>query len=264
MTTFDRWEGAVQPPEDYLMHFRTKGSKNGIRRYQTESGEWTPLGLAERRKREGFGESRKERKAQRQVQRAERKQARKAAATARRAERAEAMRKRSLKGLTDAEMKQKLERAKMEAEYRDLKRKGSLIETGANLVSKYLDYKEKKEQRTIDENRQKIDMMNAKANLTRAKESAKTAKAEARKAKFGAKEAKQERKGGKKYERKAQLTNARTQYRNTTIRGAIGKHFNNMSKYRQELRMNPIEAKKHQRAREMAEIALEREKAKKK
>lgn len=47
---FDDWEG------EYLAHFRTKGSKNGVRRFQTESGAWTPLGLKERREREGWGE----------------------------------------------------------------------------------------------------------------------------------------------------------------------------------------------------------------
>lgn len=34
---------------DYLMHFRTKGSKNGERRYQNEDGTWTNLGKERRR-----------------------------------------------------------------------------------------------------------------------------------------------------------------------------------------------------------------------
>ncbi len=48
MTTFDGWDAlfcgdALALPRgrvsgDYLMHFRTKGSKNGIRRYQNEDG----------------------------------------------------------------------------------------------------------------------------------------------------------------------------------------------------------------------------------
>lgn len=35
--------------EKYLMHFRTKGSKNGVRLYQREDGTWTAIGLARRR-----------------------------------------------------------------------------------------------------------------------------------------------------------------------------------------------------------------------
>lgn len=35
--------------EKYLMHFRTKGSKNGQRLYQNEDGTWTAIGLARRR-----------------------------------------------------------------------------------------------------------------------------------------------------------------------------------------------------------------------
>ena len=42
--------------DKFLEHSRTKGSKNGIRRYQNADGTWTPLGLARRREREGFGE----------------------------------------------------------------------------------------------------------------------------------------------------------------------------------------------------------------
>lgn len=213
MTTFDRWEGAVQPPEDYLMHFRTKGSKNGIRRYQTESGEWTPLGLAERRKREGFGESRKERRAQRQAQRSEKRQARKAAATARKAERSEAMRKRTLKGLTDAEMKQKLERAKMEAEYRDLKRKSSMINTGVQLVGKYLEYRQKVSDQQERRFKMQTDRINAKANKQKA-----TAELVDTIKPFS--------KG--KIKAKADLIKAKNDRSKNTIRGAISNTVGNM------------------------------------
>lgn len=34
---------------NYLIHYRTPGSKNGERRYQNEDGTWTPLGLERRR-----------------------------------------------------------------------------------------------------------------------------------------------------------------------------------------------------------------------
>lgn len=69
MSTFDGWEtrlhgDAMALPSSELMHFRTKGSKNGVRRYQTESGEWTPLGLKERKAREGWGDSRRKRRAE--------------------------------------------------------------------------------------------------------------------------------------------------------------------------------------------------------
>lgn len=219
MTTFDGWEGEVHPPEDYLMHFRTKGSKNGVRRYQTPSGEWTELGLRERRKREGFGESKAERKAEKRVRKAERRLARKEARSARKADRAEAKRKRTLKGLTDQEMKSKLERAKMEAEYKELKRRGSLIETGSNLITKYLEYKDKKAQREIDTNRQKVDMARAKADIVRAKESTKRAREERKTMKANVK-------GGLKKERKANLVNAKKEYKNYTIRGGMAKRIN--------------------------------------
>ena len=48
---FDSWESG-----EYLCHFRTKGSKNGVRRYQQEDGTWTPLGLERRKAREGWGD----------------------------------------------------------------------------------------------------------------------------------------------------------------------------------------------------------------
>lgn len=226
MTSFDSWEVAVRPPEDYLMHFRTKGSKNGVRRYQTESGEWTELGLEERRKREGFGESKGERKARKQLERAERHQARKAARAQFKANMAEKWRKRSLKGLTDDEMKAKLARAKMEAEYRDLTKKGSLIESGAKLISNYLDYKDKKEQRKIDEGRIKVDMERAKADMVKAKEGSKRAKAEAKKAKEDRKTKEADVAGGLKLERKKDLIETKKEMKNYTIRGGIAKRIN--------------------------------------
>lgn len=221
MTTFDAWEAMIRPPEDYLMHFRTKGSKNGVRRYQNPDGSWTEAGLAERRKREGWGDGgdRKLRKAEKKVEKLERRQEKAAARKERRQAAAEKKRQKSLKGLTDAEMKQKLERARMEAEYRDLQKRGTLVETGANLVKGYLNYREKKEQRTLEENRQKVDMMRAKADIVRAKEGTKRAHEEY-------KTKKEDVKGGLKLERKSNLTRAKLDFRNTTIRGGIGKRIN--------------------------------------
>ena len=237
MTTFDSWEVAVRPPEDYLMHFRTKGSKNGVRRYQTESGEWTPLGLEERRKREGFGESRKERRLARKIQRAERHEARKAARAEARAAYAEKQRKKKLSGLTDEEMKQKLARAEMESKYRELTKKGSVLETGAKLVGKYLEYKTNKEQQTLEANRQKLEMERLKTQQIQAKNATAQAKYNVKTSKNKAKEAKQSRKekqadvkGGLKIQRKKDLKQTKLNYRNTTIRGAIGNWFNARAK----------------------------------
>lgn len=221
MTTFDAWEAMIRPPEDYLMHFRTKGSKNGVRRYQNPDGSWTEAGLAERRKREGWGDGgdRKLRKAEKKVEKLERRQEKAAARKERRQAAAEKKRQKSLKGLTDAEMKQKLERARMEAEYRDLQKRGTLVETGANLIKGYLNYKDTKQKRTLEENRQKVEMMKAKADIVKAKEGTKTAAKELAKMK-------QDRKAGLKIKRKKEYVGAKLAWRNTTIRGGVSKRVN--------------------------------------
>lgn len=224
---FDAWEVWLRPSEDYLMHWGIRGMKHGRRRYQNEDGTWTEVGLEERRKREGFGESKKAKKLQKKVERAERKQTRKEAKAERKFQRSEEKRKRSLKGLTDEEMKAKLERAKMEAEYRDITKRGSLVQAGMNLVNKYLEYKDKQEQRTIDFNRQKIEMERIKAQKYQAKKSAEESyyqktisRRDAKKAKYEAKKAAEDRKGGLKYKRKADLVDAKTKY-TAEKRGAI-------------------------------------------
>ena len=228
MATFDNWEAVAHPPEDYLMHFRTKGSKNGVRRFQTESGEWTPLGLKERREREGWGdgETKKARKLQKKVEKAERRQEKKAARAERKVERAEIKRKKSLKGLTDEEMKAKLERAKMEAEYRDLTKRGTLIETGGKLITGYLDYKSKKKQQTLEENRQKIEMERLKTQQIQAKEATKKSYNDRKTARSEYKKMKQDVKGGLAAKRKKELKGVELAYRNTTIRGGVSKRIN--------------------------------------
>ena len=231
MTTFDAWEAAVSPPEDYLMHFRTKGSKNGVRRYQNPDGTWTPLGLKERKEREGWGDSKKEQRLQKKLARAENRQARKAAREQRRAEKAEIKRKRSLSGLTDEEMKAKLERAKMEAEYRELTKKNhAVLEAGAQIVTKILDYKDNKEQRMIELNRQKLELVKQRTLQIQAHEGSSKAKSEALASKYEAKKAKQLRKqteadvaGGLANKRKADLYNAKRQYKEGTLFGIIKK-----------------------------------------
>lgn len=237
MTTFDSWEVAVRPPEDYLMHFRTPGSKNGVRRYQLEDGTWTPLGLRERKAREGWGDegtSRAERKAAKRLAKAEKAlaksekhAAKKAARIEKKEARAEKKRLSSLKGLTDAEMKQKLERAKMEAEYKELTKRTSLIEKGSELIGKYLNYKDNKEQRALEMNRQKVQLEQAKTQAIQAKNAPKKAKAEARKAKFEAKNAKEARKKAD-ITKDADLLKAKMDYKNYTVRGGIGKRINMM------------------------------------
>lgn len=236
MTTFDAWEAAIRPPEDYLMHFRTKGSKNGVRRYQNPDGSWTEAGLAERRKREGWGDK-IERKLQKKVAKAEKKQARKAARAERQQAAAEAHRKRKLSGLTDEEMKAKLERAKMEAEYRDLTRRHTAVETGAKLISKYLEYKDTKEKNAIEMNKQKLEMERLKTQQIQAKEATTQAKYNKTTSRNKAKEAEQEArkmeadvKGGLKIKRKQELKQTKLNFRNTTIRGAIGNFLNAKAK----------------------------------
>ena len=134
MTSFDSWEDRIRPPEDYLMHFRTKGSKNGVRRFQNEDGTWTEAGLEARRKREGFGERRKARK-----------EARKAA----REERIAKRRANNVKYMSDEEIQKRIARLKLEKEYKDLN-KNPAIELGKSLVKAYLESKDRKEKREMD------------------------------------------------------------------------------------------------------------------
>lgn len=260
MATFDEWN----VPQNSLMHFRTKGSKNGVRRFQNEDGTWTPLGLRERKAREGWGDegtSRKERRAQRQLARAERHQARKQARAEAREAAAERRRKNSLKGLTDAELQQKINRLKMEQEYKELS-KSPLLKTGEKLVTSILEYQGNKEQREIEKKRQEIQLEQIRMQKIQAKEGSKRAASEAQAAKYEAKKKKFDVKGGLVKERQAQLVNAKTNYRNTTIWGAIGKRANNRAKYIQENRMNPIEANKAARTARQMQLNNEREKFK--
>lgn len=257
MATFDGWD----TPQNSLMHFRTKGSKNGVRRFQNEDGTWTPLGLRERKEREGWGDegtSRKERKAQRQLARAERHQARRQARAEAREAAAERRRKNSLKGLTDAELQQKIDRLKMEQEYKELS-KSPLLKTGEKLVTSILEYQGKKEQREIEKKRQEIQLEQIRTQKIQAKEGSKKAASEAQAAKYEAKKKKFDMKGGLAKERQAQLVNAKTNYRNTTIWGAIGKRANNRAKYVQENRMNAIEANKAARTARQMQLNNERE-----
>ena len=140
--TFDGWD----TPQDSLMHFRTKGSKNGIRRYQTKSGAWTPLGLAERKAREGWGNGGKKTRAEKRLARAERRISRRKAVADFKAARAEKKRKNSLKGLSDADLQKKINRLKMEEQYKELT-KSPLLKAGEKLLTSYFNAKEKQLER---------------------------------------------------------------------------------------------------------------------
>lgn len=212
-TRFDDWEG------EYLAHFRTKGSKNGVRRYQTESGKWTPLGLRERREREGWGDGdRQARKAAKAQKRAERKAAR----AERIAAYNEQQRKSNVKTMTDDELRAAIERKKMEAEYKELT-KSPLLKAGEKLVSGYMDYRVKKDEAENARKKLAIEDKRIDAEVLKARERTKQTKLEKGKARL-------EVRGGIKAQRKAELAKAKTEYRGTTLRGnvmrAIGQKMN--------------------------------------
>lgn len=258
MATFDGWEEQLYRHRlpngpDTLCHFRTKGSKNGVRRYQLEDGTWTPLGLRERKAREGWGDREKRREAKRQAK-ADRKAQRAARIEAYREER----RKANPKYMTDDELRNRIGRLKMEQEYRELAR-SPLLEAGKKLINAYMSYKADKEQREIDRVKQALEMKRLEVQGKQATEATKKAKYEAESAKAEAKKKARDVRGGLKYERKAQLTNAKTNFRGTTLLGAIGKRVNNRAKYIQENRMNAIDAKKAARTANQTKLVNERE-----
>lgn len=165
MNTFDGWNSQLYGGEAVLSfgpgtlaHYRTPGSKNGVRRYQQTDGTWTPLGLRERRLREGFGERRAARKAERAQRRTERRAA-KAAERAARAERvakykearAEAKRQRSVKNLTTEELKKGIERMELEQKYKEMRR-SPMLKSAQKLVGDYFARKaQEKEQKRQEE-----------------------------------------------------------------------------------------------------------------
>lgn len=154
MSTFDGWETRLygdamgSPPGGELMHFRTKGSKNGVRRYQTESGEWTPLGLKERKAREGWGESKAERRAAKLKRKSEKREARRARVAAAKEAAIKKKASKDVKNLSDSELQQRINRIKKENEYKELT-KNPVLKTGEKLVNYYLDYKQKRLDRDL-------------------------------------------------------------------------------------------------------------------
>lgn len=212
---FDDWEG------QYLAHFRTKGSKNGVRRYQTESGEWTPLGLRERAKREGWGDGEKQ---ARKAARAEKRAAASAARKERIAAYKEEKRKNNPKTMTDAELRKNIERAKLEQEYRELT-KSPVRQLGEKLVTGYLNYRAKKEERQQAKEKYAMDMARIKSEMKKTEEATKQKKFEAKKAESDAKNSASQAEKAKTT-RKRDLINSKIAYKSTTIRGGISKMLN--------------------------------------
>lgn len=253
MTTFDGWEArlcgdamalpAGQLSENELMHFRTKGSKNGVRRYQQEDGTWTPLGLKERKAREGWGNSEAEAKANKAVAKSEKKAAKaeaKAAKISAKIEKRnnkanakaesiaaknEKKRQNDVSKLTDEELQKKIARVKLEQEYKELT-KSPVLKTGEKLVSSILSYQKTKADREATKAKTELDSARIKADVVKAKEATKKAEAEAETAKMEMKKVKQDRKAGLATERETKLLQAKIGYRATTISGGIAKRIN--------------------------------------
>lgn len=165
--TFDAWEGGVYRPDDVLMHWGIPGMKHGRRRYQNEDGTWTEQGLAERRKREGFGEGREERKqrrAEKKAARTERRETRKAAREQARADHAEKRRQNNAKTMTDAELRAKIDRIKLEQEYREMT-KSPALKLGEKLVTEYLKSHNEKLERAYNEKQTKLTREHEMAKL---------------------------------------------------------------------------------------------------
>lgn len=236
MATFDGWEAQLYGPNT-LAHFRTKGSKNGVRRFQNEDGTWTPLGLRERKEREGWGKeerraAKKEAKAERRAAKAERKAANAAARKERIAAFKEEQRKKKLKNLTMEELQAKVDRAKLEQEYKSLT-KSPYLETGMKLVKALVEHHTQKLAREETQAKRALEMARLRTEQIKAQEATKQelykkgqekSKADAAKQEFL--RTKQDVKGGLKIKRKKELKGAQLAYRNTTIRGAFGKLLN--------------------------------------
>lgn len=217
MATFDGWEEQLYGHRlpngpDTLCHFRTKGSKNGVRRYQLEDGTWTPLGLRERKAREGWGDREKRREAKRQAK-AERKAQRSARIEAYMKER----RKVNPKYMTEEELQKRINHLKMEQEYRELA-KSPLLKAGEALVKAYFEAKDKKIAREEKKAQMENNRLNAEANLTKAK----AQNAEARN------EFISQITGASRKKAKAELKKAKNEERKNTVRGGISASLGNI------------------------------------
>lgn len=224
MATFDGWEiglyGSVEfsnagPYDDsVLAHFRTKGSKNGVRRYQQPDGTWTPLGLRERKQREGWGKHERkaaklERKLERRTARQERRAAFKERLVRAKAAYQERKSRHSLKNVSDADLQKRIDRLKLEREYKDLNR-NPVLEAGKNLVKAYINHKNEKLRRATKAAELQVQKDKAKAELVNAQ----AARTNARNDLFD-----NVTHGAKRMKAKAELLKSKRQ---NTVRGAIG------------------------------------------
>lgn len=239
MVTFDGWESrlygdAMALPsgpisEDTLMHWRTKGSKNGVRRYQNTDGSWTPLGIKLRKEREGWGEAKRQKRENAAKQREERKQR----FTQRREQRQQQMeqrrQQRSLKGVSDEELRKRIERIKLEKEYKELTRSPALV-MGEKVVNTIIQAKKNAADRKERETKMEKDMIEAKAKLLTA---------EADKA-YAAKRGNVK---ARKFKAKADLKKEKNQERKATIRGAISQAVNNRISSHSSRRANELKGK---------------------
>lgn len=222
MATFDGWEeqlfgGYPRLGESCLAHSRTRGSKNGVRRYQTASGEWTPLGLQRRRDREGWGEGRRAARAAKKAERAAARNAKRKAYEERKAQAQESKHKNNLKTMTDEELKARIARLKMEQEYKELS-KSPLLKAGEAMVKTYFEAKDKKIAREEKKAQMENNWLNAKANLAKAK----AQKAEARN------EFISQITGTSRKKAKAELKKTKNEERKNTVRGGISASIGNI------------------------------------
>lgn len=222
MATFDGWEeqlfgGYPRLGESCLAHSRTRGSKNGVRRYQTASGEWTPLGLQRRKEREGWGDGQRAARAARKAERSAAKNAKRKAYEERKAQAQESKRKNNLKNMTDEELKAKIARLKMEQEYKELS-KSPLLKAGEAMVKTYFEAKDKKIVREEKKAQMENNRLNAEANLTKAK----AQKAEARN------EFISQITGASRKKAKAELKKTKNEERKNTVRGGISASLGNI------------------------------------
>lgn len=235
--TFEGWNpryygDAMALPGDALAHFRTKGSKNGVRRYQQPDGTWTPLGLRLRKAREGWGETRADRKLARAKAKTQRIKAKEAARTKiakerekARAEKAKARlnRRNNLADLSDDELRQKINRAKMEQQYRDLT-KNPLLKTGQNLIKSYVEGRDKREDRKLERERNAVEALKAQAEKLRAKADISRARGDTirsvqqtKQEKYRYKTKKKDVKGGLATERNADRLRAKKELRESSV-----------------------------------------------
>lgn len=245
--TFDAWEVVLCPSQDYLMHWGVRGMKHGRRRYQNEDGTWTEAGLEARRKREGFGSkeerkaARKEARAQKSAAKSERKAARTEARKQAMSDWKETRRKNNVKTMTDEELAAKINRLKMETEYREMK-KSPLMKAGMKFINDYFDNKKVQQERAynehIEDKRQKYEMKKMDKQMEQAKIRAEAdkARADADKARADADKSRAEtdkidiEKGTRKMKLKNENRNLKLQGKfwrsNNTILGGLRKMAN--------------------------------------